>query len=129
MKDLSQWIEHLKEPLVLIGFVVMLFTRIISALLKKGIIRLSQKGTERLLSNALMYAFIIFLMATAFAFYKSISSKAKERQAIKPAPVNEQTRKDEAKPATPQKNIQSPHDIQSGRDVIINYGENNEKKK
>lgn len=127
MKDLSQWIEHLNDPLVLIGFVVMLFTGVITALLKKGLIRVSQKGTERLLSNALMYAFIIALMATAFAFYKSISSK--DRQGSKPMPVNEQTRKDEAKPSAPQKNIQSPHDIQSGRDVNINYGDSNEKKK
>lgn len=127
MKDLSQWIVHLKEPLILMGFVAMLFTGIITVLIKKGMIRLSQKGTDKLLSNSILYAFIIAFTTTALGLYQSISSK--ERPANQAVPVNVQPRVNETQHQIPQQNIQSPHDIKAGGDVMINYGDGDKKKK
>jgi hypothetical protein len=76
MKELSSWAEHLQEPLVLVGFIVMLFAGIIHALLKSKTLRLSKRSFERLLKRTLAYIFILSLIVIIFglalAFKKSM---------------------------------------------------------
>lgn len=66
--ELTPWIEHLKEPLVLIAFVITLFCSILRIIVLKGIIRISKKSLEQLMQQILLYLFIIGIIVIVFSF-------------------------------------------------------------
>jgi len=66
--DLSKWIEHLKEPLVLVGFAIMLIAGLMRALLKKDIIRLTKAASEKVIRQLLLYAFFLGLIVIVLGF-------------------------------------------------------------
>ncbi len=74
MQHLSSWAEHLNDPLVLAGFVVMLFAGVVHALLKTKVLRLSKNSSEQLIKKSLLYVFIlsivVILLEFVFAFKK-----------------------------------------------------------
>lgn len=63
MQDFSSWAEHLQHPLVLIGFVVMLFAGIVHALLK------GKEGySEGLIKKSLLYIFVLSIIVIVLGF-------------------------------------------------------------
>lgn len=73
--NLSPWIPYLKEPLVLIGFALMLLFGVIERLVTKGTLRIPKKSVERLLQKCLFYAFllgiVVIISGFVLAFKKS----------------------------------------------------------
>ncbi len=68
MSHFSKWIEHLNEPLVLVGFAIMLITGIMSAFLKRDIFHLTKAASEKVIRQALKYAFILGVIAIVLGF-------------------------------------------------------------
>lgn len=77
--NLSPWIPYLKEPLVLIGFVLMLLFGVIERLVTKGTLRISKKSLERLLRQCLLYAFVLAFVITIFGFMLSFNEVVQKR--------------------------------------------------
>ncbi len=114
--DFSKWIEHLNEPLVLVGFAVMIITGIMGALLKKDIFHLTKTASEKVIRQVLKYAFILGLIVIVLGF----------ALAYKREPGKEVTGpKEQIKIGT--KGEQSPGVISKGGKVEIMYGETTKK--
>jgi NADH:ubiquinone oxidoreductase subunit 6 (subunit J) len=58
----SAWTPYLKHPLVLVGYVLMLFTFVVTAIIK------SKAGTNEALSQALHSLFILSIIVVIFGF-------------------------------------------------------------
>ena len=68
MNQYSQWIKYLNEPLVLIGFTTMLLITLFKTILKKGVVKLSKRGVERMIHKILLYGFILALIIVMIGF-------------------------------------------------------------
>ncbi|MBX2989738.1 MAG: hypothetical protein KF749_01070 [Bacteroidetes bacterium] len=67
-KDVAPFLQH---PLVLIGFVVLLFFGILTALLKTGILpQISKKAAAELAKRVINFGFIIALLIIALGFWQ-----------------------------------------------------------
>ena len=102
-----------KEPLVLVGFVIMLFVGLIKALINKDIIRISKAASERLINRGLLYTFIIAIVVAVCGFGLSFIKLSKDGTE-KPDSIVQQT-----------EGAQSPAVVTKGKnaDVKIQYGE------
>ncbi|MCP4254641.1 MAG: hypothetical protein GY775_14810 [Candidatus Scalindua sp.] len=78
MSDLSAWAEHIKDPLVLVGFTFMLLAGIITTLLKSKILHLSKTASERILKQVLLYGFIIGIIVIVSGFVVAFIKTTKE---------------------------------------------------
>ena len=121
MSDLSSWAEQLKEPLVLVGFVLMLFAGIITTLLKKKLLHLSKSASERILKQGLFYGFVLGIIVSLLGFGLAFKKATKEKNTS--GNMSSSASKDTNKePFTP-----SPVHIEQstegdGSPNIINYG-------
>ncbi len=68
MQDFSSWTEHLKHPLVLGGFIFMLFAGIVRALIKTKVLRLSKTSSEQIIKKSLLYVFILSIFVVLLGF-------------------------------------------------------------
>jgi prepilin signal peptidase PulO-like enzyme (type II secretory pathway) len=66
--SLSTWVKYLNDPLVLVGFIIMLFASILIALMKKNVFHLSQPAAERILKLIIYSAFVLGLVIVVFSF-------------------------------------------------------------
>lgn len=74
ISDLTAWAKYLSNPLVLVGFVMMLFTSIPITLMNKNVFRLSQPASERILKKMLYCIFVLVLVAETFSFLYAFKS-------------------------------------------------------
>ena len=114
MENMSNWIEHLQHPLVLIGFVLFTLTSLVRWLKPE---KLSGTATERLFGRGLNYFFILSLLVIAAGVFLNLPATA-------PQPPQQSTS------VTQQTEGESSPAVSSGGDVNINYGgtlETNEK--
>jgi hypothetical protein len=110
VNEISIWIEHLRHPLVLVGFGLFVFALIIKPLFLNNQ-KLSGTAVERLLHKAMILLFILAAMAVAGGIalgWRNGGAADKEAAAI--ANVEQATQ-----------GAQSPA-INSGKDARINYG-------
>lgn len=77
MQDLSSWAQYLEHPLVLIGFVVFLFSGISHALLK-----IKKSSSNELLKKWLRYFFILSIIAIISGFVIAYKEKAQSSRHI-----------------------------------------------
>lgn len=75
--DPSPWIEHLKHPLVLFGFALLVLAGLLRLFNAE---KLSAKGTEQLMSKGLLYTFVVAILIIALGFVSSFM----QSQANKP---------------------------------------------
>lgn len=74
---MDNWIEHLKHPLVLFGFTLL----VLASLLKLfNAEKLNTKGTERLMDKGLLYTFAVAVLIIILGFVSSLV----QQQASKP---------------------------------------------
>lgn len=73
---MQNWIEHLKEPLVLGGFVLLIFAGVFKLMLGK-------KNSADLWHKALNYLFVLAVLAIGLAFFKTSSAPT----VVLPTPV------------------------------------------
>lgn len=75
--DPTPWIEHIKHPLVLFGFVLLILATLLK--LFNGN-KLNAAGTERLMSKGLLYTFVvavlIIVLGLVSSFIQNKSSRA-----------------------------------------------------
>ncbi len=113
INNLSLWAEHLKDPLTLVGFVVMLIVGLIAVLFK------NKKKSSRLLERALLYVFIIGLLVVLSGLWLSYNNSNK---VSKHTP---ETSLPENKVHMITSGEQSPA-VKSSGNVNINYGNERE---
>ena len=85
--ELSAWAQYLKDPLVLVGFVIMLAAGIIITLLKSKIIStLARASSERLIRIVMTGVFIIgiivVVLGLGLAFWKASEEDNKSTKSI-----------------------------------------------
>ncbi len=95
MKD---WIVHLKNPLVFMGFVMMLFTGLVNTLLKNRKLQFSKETTEKLLKRCFTYAFILGIIILISGFFTAYNKVSKEKR-DKYTEIIDQTTTDDQSPA------------------------------
>ena len=72
ISDLSAWVEHLTNPLVLAGFIMMLFAAIAVTLLKTGVIHTTEPASVRLARLVVWSALVLGLIIVGFGFGYSV---------------------------------------------------------
>jgi tetratricopeptide (TPR) repeat protein len=71
MSDFAKIAPYLEQPLVLVGFVLLLFFSIHRALIKSGVIpRLSAQSGSKVVASLLRYGFVLALMVVVLGFGK-----------------------------------------------------------
>lgn len=81
---MDTWIENLKNPLVLIGFMTFVFAGFIKLLLKNNIIKFNQANSAELVNKGLIFLFVLALVGMIFGFFsqkevlQTIDDKAKQ---------------------------------------------------
>ena len=110
--NMDVWIAHLKHPMVLAGFALFVLVILLKPVFSNSHNKLSGRGTERLMSKALNYIFIIAILVIAIGFVLSLNKEGALSDFSKqPANRVEQTASGEGATA-----------IQAGRDATINQG-------
>ena len=71
--DPNLWIEHIKHPLVLFGFVLLLLATLLK--LFNGN-KLNASGTERVMSKGLLYTFVAAVLIIILGFVSSVLQNA-----------------------------------------------------
>ncbi len=73
-KDIAPFLQH---PLVLVGFVILLFSGILTALLKAGILpSLPEKTVGDVVKRILNYAFILALLVIVLGFWEQMQERS-----------------------------------------------------
>ena len=73
-KDIAPFLQH---PLVLVGFVILLFSGILTALLKAGILpSLPEKTVGDVVKRILNYAFILALLVIILGFWEQMQERS-----------------------------------------------------
>lgn len=111
--DLSKWIEHIKEPLVLVGFVIMLIAGLVSIFLKKDIFHLTKTASERIVKRIFLYAFVLGIAVLVLGFALAFRNEFAKNTAGTKEPILQET-KGEQSPAVVTK--------EKGAHVEITYG-------
>lgn len=134
MNQYSQWIKHLNDPLVLIGFTTMLLFMLfktILTILKKGVIKLYRKGVERTINKILLYGFILALIIIITGFGLSYI-KVSQQKTDKISQTKTEQKDDKSRAISQQtQGDQSPAVIveKSDSNVKIEYNNTGEKTK
>jgi len=68
MNLLSEWIQYLGDPLVLIGFFLLLFTGILRMTLRRGGVSITKKSTAKLVDKGLTLAFFLGILIIVLGF-------------------------------------------------------------
>lgn len=119
MENTTEWIEHLKHPMVLAGFALFIFAMLLKPIFSRFSDQLSETAIERLLHKSITYVFILALVVIAGGIVLSFDpfeseSKANTSQnsATKSTNANtvEQHTSGDKSPAI------------TGKDVQLNYG-------
>lgn len=111
MGNPTDWIVHLKHPLVLVGFALFILSSLLRTFFSGR--KLSNAATERLMRRGMNYVFVLALIIIFAGFVISLKTTAFDSSTIseKTSPnIQQQTR-----------GTQSPA-IVSGQDVIVTYG-------
>jgi hypothetical protein len=74
ISNLTAWAKYLSNPLVLVGFVMMLFASIMITMMKKNVFRLSQTASEKILKLMLYCIFVLVLVTETFSFLYALKS-------------------------------------------------------
>ena len=69
MNDATPWIEHLKHPLVLFGFVLLVLATLLKTFRAD---KLSGKDTGLLMDKGLLYTFVVAVLIIVLGFISSI---------------------------------------------------------
>ena len=109
---ISGWIKHLKHPMVLIGFVFMLFAGIIEAMLKKDILTALGEDAAPIITNAIYLIFLLGALIIISAFF------------VQKRKISTDTTTDTDKITQKTSGDQSPAVVSKGdkSSVNINYG-------
>ncbi len=67
-QNMENWIEHLNNPLVLIGFMAFIFAGFIKLLLKNNIIKFNQANSVKLINKSLNLVFVLALVGMVSGF-------------------------------------------------------------
>jgi hypothetical protein len=67
-QDSSGWAKHLKHPLVLVGFVIMLLFGLVETLLQSDVLLLADENTQQFVQNSLWYAFALGFIVSILGF-------------------------------------------------------------
>jgi hypothetical protein len=128
MPDLAAWAEHLKDPLVLVGFVMMILVVLVTTLMKKD---KSQKMRRQSLLFAFIMGLVIIILGFGLAFMKEnkkdLRLMEKTNSETAGSPSEEKTGVPNAPATSPTTVQQETHGNQSpavvsGGDVNINFG-------
>lgn len=85
MSDVTPWIEHLKHPLVLFGFVLLVLATLLKTFKAD---KLSGKDTGRLMGNGLLYTFVTAVLIIVLGF---VSSLVQQQAAAPPSAIIQQS--------------------------------------
>jgi hypothetical protein len=139
ISNLTEWAKYLNNPMVLVGFVMMLFASILITLMKNNIFRLSTLASERILQRVIYCAFALGLVIVVFSFVyaliKTDTTLSEETMIVQETKGKQSpniiTGTAPGKSATEQKSSgkQSPNIIskEKGKSVEINFGDTPEK--
>lgn len=109
MENTTNWIEHLQNPLVLIGFVLFLFAGLFKLIKTE---KITGKASAALFNKGMNYLFILAIVIVIAGFALSFYQTHTEQQTTQTPPqTTEISTKGKQSPA-----------VQSGEDVNINYG-------
>lgn len=72
MDNVTEWIEHLKHPLVLAGFGLFILALLVKPLFSSGPSNITGAATERLMSKTINYLFILALLLIVVGFVLSL---------------------------------------------------------
>lgn len=72
MSDVTPWIEHLKHPLVLFGFVLLVLATLLKTFNSD---KLSAKDTGRLMDKGLLYTFAVAVLIIVLGFVSSMAQQ------------------------------------------------------
>jgi hypothetical protein len=111
MENIADWIEHLKHPLVLAGFGLLILSVLLKPIFSNSHHKLSGRATERLMSKAINLVFVLALLVIIAGFVLSLKPDS---------PATETTQQ----PATIQ-NVSGKNTtaIHAGGDVMMNKGD------
>lgn len=110
---LSAWAPHLKDPLVLVGFFILLFSGIITTLLKTKALSSLTTSSELLIGRVIRYAFVMGIIVVVLGFGLAFWKDAPRGNSS--APMITQTTTGGQAPAV----------VTQGKDAAVNirYGE------
>ena len=104
MDNTTEWIEHLKHPLVLAGFGLFVIAMLLKPVFSNSHKKLSGRATERLMSKSINYVFILALLVIVAGFVLSLKSKVTTNLATpQKSNITEPTTKVDLDPAKRQK--------------------------
>jgi hypothetical protein len=111
MENIADWIEHLKHPLVLAGFGLLVLSVLLKPMFSNSHTKLSGRATERLMSKAIILVFVLALLLIIAGFVLSLKPDT---------PATEITQQ----PVTTTQNVSGTGAaaINAGGDVMINKG-------
>jgi hypothetical protein len=78
MENITPWIEHLGNPLVLFGFALFLLAGLVRLF---NADKLNGKSTERLMNKGLLYTFVVSILIVLAGFASSFMKKPSETAA------------------------------------------------
>lgn len=111
MSDVTPWINHLTDPLVLIGFTVFTLAGLVKLFNPE---KLSGKATAGLFHKGLNFAFVLGLLIVILGFANSFMAKWQAIETTKPMPIA----------PTIKQSITHSSGVngQAGRDLNLNQG-------
>ena len=112
VSTISGWAPHLKDPVVLVGFFIMLFAIIITTLLKSKTLSFLTESSERLIGRVTRYTFILGIIVIVLGFGLAFWKNTPEGNAS--APKITQTTKGDQSPAVATQGEKGTVNIQYG---------------
>lgn len=111
MSDVTPWIEHLSDPLVLVGFALFVLAGLVKLFKPE---KLNGKATAGLFHRGLNFLFVLGLLVVTLGFANSFMAKWQIVEAAKPMPI----------PPTVKQSITHSNGVngQAGRDLNLNQG-------
>ena len=111
MSDVTPWIEHLSNPLVLVGFAVFTLAGLVKLFKPE---KLNGKETAGLFHKGLNFVFVLGLLIVIGGFANSFVEKWQTVEAAKPIPT----------PPAVKQSITNSRGVngQAGRDINLNQG-------
>lgn len=117
MASYDKWIQHLSDPLVLIGFVILILSRLVKLIIKgPSFPNDNEKGlSKKILSSCFILGLLIIVLGFGLSFYREMTRESNSENAIS---TNDQTSKDLVTHGS-----QSPIITNPTGSVELNYGE------
>ncbi len=111
MSEVTPWIEHLSNPLVLVGFAVFTLAGLVKLFKPE---KLNGKETAGLFHKGLNFVFVLGLLIVILGFANSFMEKLQTAEAAKPIPT----------PPAVKQSITNSSGVngQAGRDLNLNQG-------